>query len=774
MQRDIADLLEAIAPPGSFAVQLSAPAEALRIEVTDVGPLALPVSPRTVSRLLDAAQPSRYGFRERTLLDRKVRDSSEIPAKQIRIDQPRWNETLLPLLEEIRAGLGLAEGIELTAELHNMLVYGRGQFFRQHQDSEKSDDMIGTLVVTLPSQFRGGELTVEQNDEVMTFRGSRTALQLVAFYADCRHEVEPVTSGARVVLTYNLLAKGMAGATPPAIDARNIDALAGAMERHFQTPAKTWSGGDDSPPDRLVYLLDHEYTARGLRWDLLKGADAPRAAVLAAAAERLDCAVFLAQADVHETWECEADWDQSYRHSSWRDDDNDEYDGGSGDDDEDGDHPDEGDLTLSNLIDSDIELRSWVASDSIKPAAISSIVDDKELCYTRPSVDLRPFQREYTGYMGNWGNTLDRWYHRAAIVLWPREREFVLRARASPSWALKDVLNTLRGREKEQARRKVDTLLPFWAQVARSWPEALMADALRVADGVGEPGVASALLRPLPLETLDARTTPLFVPLLAQFGQRWSRETLSALSPSGADEARVKWLTRFPALCEALCGEGERPRALARWLVGWQWEWLQKKLADAESRRSPALAAAEMGKLVTPFTALLESTAVVDAPHLQETFVDGLTSARTEQRVGFLTALLRATSKGKRHDRLELVPVYELCTRWLAESLDAPPRAPSDWSIVADLGCRCRTCSSFGDFLRSPARKMFEWPLAEPQREHVHTLIRELALPVTHQTRRTGRPYTLVLSKQDALFTRDAARRQRWQEDLEWLRHRGR
>lgn len=267
MAREIAERLQAIAPPGSFAVQRSAPAEALRI------------------------------------------------------DQRRWNATLVPLLDEIRAGLGLAGGVVLKAELHNMLLYERGQFFKAHQDSEKADGMIGTLVVTLPSSFRGGEMTVEQHGEVMAFRGSRSDLQLVAFYADCRHEVRPVTGGARVVLTYNLLTKGVAATTPPRVEPPTLDALTDALQHHFGTPLGGRFGREATPPDRLVYLLDHEYTARGLRWDLLKGADAARASALRTAAERLDCEVFLAQADVHETWQCEsdpADWYPS-RGRSWRD-----------------------------------------------------------------------------------------------------------------------------------------------------------------------------------------------------------------------------------------------------------------------------------------------------------------------------------------------------------------------------------------------------------------------------------------------------------------------
>jgi len=42
-------------------------------------------------------------------------------------------------------------------------------------------------------------------------------------------------------------------------------------------------------------------------------------------------------------------------------------------------------------------------------------------------------------------------------------------------------------------------------------------------------------------------------------------------------------------------------------------------------------------------------------------------------------------------------------------------------------------------------------------------------IPVRHQTQRSGRPYTLVLDKTEALFEREAAERRRWQADLEWL-----
>jgi hypothetical protein len=51
----------------------------------------------------------------------------------------------------------------------------------------------------------------------------------------------------------------------------------------------------------------------------------------------------------------------------------------------------------------------------------------------------------------------------------------------------------------------------------------------------------------------------------------------------------------------------------------------------------------------------------------------------------------------------------------------------------------------------------------------VHTQIDSAGLPVRHQTRRQGRPYTLVLTKTDALFTRAKNARQQAVTDLAWL-----
>jgi hypothetical protein len=131
------------------------------------------VSQAQARELCLLGRPARYGRGEETLLDRGVRDTWEIPKSRVKIDKRRWDQTLLPVLERLGRDLGLPSGSTLKAELHSMLVYAPGQFFVQHQDSEKADAMVGSLVVALPSTFSGGALEVQHRGETGPTGGRR-------------------------------------------------------------------------------------------------------------------------------------------------------------------------------------------------------------------------------------------------------------------------------------------------------------------------------------------------------------------------------------------------------------------------------------------------------------------------------------------------------------------------------------------------------------------------------------------------------------------------
>jgi hypothetical protein len=104
-------------------------------------------------------------------------------------------------------------------------------------DTPRGEDMIGTLLLCLPSLFRGGDLAVEMGKENIKFfgqSGTRTKgsghsswwldyskkkanhkkIPWCAFFADTDHEIDEVTAGVRVTLAYLRRRKDGASASP--------------------------------------------------------------------------------------------------------------------------------------------------------------------------------------------------------------------------------------------------------------------------------------------------------------------------------------------------------------------------------------------------------------------------------------------------------------------------------------------------------------------------------------------------------------------------------
>src|SRR5215472_3855349 len=601
-----ASLLGDAAVAGAFSARRTARPDDLRLEVGGVGPIALPVSVRQAKQLCLIGRPARFGKGEQTLLDAKVRDTWEIPKSRVKIDKRQWNATLHPILDRMRADLGLPDGCQLEAEFHSMLVYAPGQFFAPDQDSEKDDAMIGTLVVALPTASTGGVLVVEHGGQRATYRSSKESLTFVAFYADCRHHVRPVTSGYRVVLTYNLLLEGdtvaaAAGRADPGLTTE----LASCLHEHF---------GDSDVPTRLVYLLDHKYTQHGLSWARLKGDDASRAAMVRAAAHAADCEVALALADIQETWSAyEADsWErQGRRGRDWDDeeDDEDEYDDGDSSDD---------DYELQELIESTTSLDWWLdESGEATPASLT--IDDDEVCASTPTADLSPRESSYEGYMGNYGNTLDRWYRRAAIVVWPRRWAFAVRAEASPGWALDRLANLVQAGDVAAAREAAGTLESFWSVPGNANHEHLLGRALTVAQGLDEPDTASMLLAPFRIEMLERSHAAALAQLAAHYGESWTRDLVGVwfgrdrFAYTSWQAQRGRWLESMPLLCEALRAAPEADVPVGRLLAAAAWAPLRESVAGALSAHTPSDRDKALGELGPAVASLLVSTAIVGA-----------------------------------------------------------------------------------------------------------------------------------------------------------------
>jgi predicted 2-oxoglutarate/Fe(II)-dependent dioxygenase YbiX len=732
----------------SGSVQLAAkPVSSLQLVVDGHGAVHMPVTDADARRLKALGRPARFGRGEQTLMDRKVRDTWEVPRELV---HAQWDAGAIAAdLEVVREELGLATGKRLKAELHSLLVYEQGQFFAPHQDSEKDDAMVATLVVTLPSRHTGGELVVHHLDEKTSYRGFDDQISLVAFYADCRHEVRRLTSGHRVALTYNLLLDGDSASLPS--EQGLIESAARALREQVTTPTSRSYAGPASPPRRLVVLLDHQYTERGLAASRLKGNDVGRVAVLREAAGLAGFESALALTDVRETRDATPPYGGRSRYIEVAE--SDDEDGG-------------------DLLDSEIVL-TWWADAETGPGPIASPVTDDEVCATTPSSVMKAYATERQGYMGNYGNTVDRWYRRAALVLWPRRLGFATRAQLSPLWGVEELERIARAADPDVAARAARTLVPVWkeavAKVVRQGE--LLAGALVAAVAVDDPEVAAALLAPFAIETVQPEHADALAEVARRYGAGWTADTLRNWFGHrhgwvSQRMSREAWSGTLPELCTALAGSGAAGATVARSVLTSTWAWLDASAVPALARATTP-ERRRLAELGPPLTALLEAASTLGTADLIEAIL-GRLDGHGEAADPWIMAALKAAGSADA-DRLALVRLAGDLRSRLTARLALPERRPDDWSMTLPPGCDCELCRTLADFLADPAQLTLEWPLRQDRRTHIERRIKDAELPVALMTRRVGSPHTLLLTKTAQLFEREAHRRQQDVADLAWL-----
>ena len=212
-------------------------------------------------------------------------------------------------------------------------------------------------------------------------------------------------------------------------------------------------------------------------------------------------------------------------------------------------------------------------------------------------------------------------------------------------------------------------------------------------------------------------------------------------------------------LCEAVRAAGQ-PR-VARLLLARAWRTIDGQLRvwidyARTEHRQPQLA-----QLSSPLVSLLGAA--------DDTLRDEIAAALRGYGDHVLECLTPALRLAHAQQAAGLDDIARDSAQRLETIIARPPREEDDWSINW-TGCGCGLCDTLGTFLSSRSRQVFAWPLAANGRRHLHSLIDSAGLPVRHQTQRQGRPYTLLLTKTDELFTHASTARHHAETDFAWLR----
>lgn len=746
---EFASTLATVQRPGDFCTVGKAEVMMPRLLVEGVGTIALPVLPVQAEQLIAIAERAPYGRGEATLTDTAVRRTWQIPPERIQIQGRHWGETFSAILVRAAEGLGVTDPID--ASLYKMLIYDEGSFFVRHRDTEKEAGMFATLIVVLPSLSEGGELIVRHKDreERLDLRVHDPAeIAYAAFYADCVHEVLPVTAGYRLALVYNLTRRGRGQRPEPPDHAPQQTAVTTLLSAW----AASLRAADDDDPRKLVYPLEHAYTPAELGFEALKGADAGVAKVVAAAARDASCDVHLALVTINESGS--ADYSGNYgRRRSW-----------SRNDDE-----DEDEFEAGEVEDRTVRASNWRRPDG-EPSLLTDIpVEEDEFS---PPIDfetLEPDEEHFHEATGNAGATFERTYSRAALVLWPRDQLFSVINQAGPHvtipfladlaarWAASGdgpdspvwreahalsghMLSTWREQHWHPSRDSEQTDLGKILDSLTRLRDAVRVEAvLALAAGRDwfNAGDSASVAAALPLLPAAKAAAALKAIVVAASGRTpGSCGTLLArvvaIDPAIANDAAVRLVAALP-----------REPGPDRW------------------DRGPGVGS---GLVVDLMTALPKVSAAL-ADRAADTMlaapgVYGFDSVLIPAMRVLIERPKTAASQRLRTD----------CAAFLDARVALPLTPPPDWTRASAVGCSCGDCTALSRFLADPAQPKWVFRAAETARGHVESTIRTARCDVDTITERKGRPYSLICTKNRASHERLVAQRKEDLRDLGMLR----
>ena len=279
--------------------------------------------------------------------------------------------------------------------------------------------MFGTLVIALPSKHEGGEVRVTHGGITRIFDTSKSSeinasflawcaieylsLSIACLYpadmhrdrfSDVTHEVKPVTSGRRLVLTYNLLNNMAESKELTANSNQSLDKLRSLL------PLWKDKASEKTLPLTLAYMFQHEYTDANLRYNNLKCCDRRVASSLRQVCNELDVCLYFASVQREILGDCDS-WRSNGAPKKFRNSKNVVM------------------HTIYEVIEREtsltrvVDIYGTLVGESIK-------FDDTFFASTKPFDDRNPDDEEYSGYTGNEGVSATHFYRRTVALMIPK------------------------------------------------------------------------------------------------------------------------------------------------------------------------------------------------------------------------------------------------------------------------------------------------------------------------------------------------------------------
>lgn len=731
----LTQLLDSVERPGDFCTHGRMFLPMPTIEVADLGLLSFPVPASQVRALIDVAERAPYGKGTQTVVDTSVRDCWQLDASRLRVGGHAWPETFATILDAVATGIGCPANA-LDARLYKLLVYPTGGFFSPHRDTEKVDGMVATLTVSLPTDGEGGEIVVRHGGQeamIDMHAVEPSEMAFAAFYADCTHETQPVRTGHRLSLVYNLCVLPGDSATPrQAPDhAAEVEAVADSLNE--------WRRNGDQ--DKLVWLLEHDYSAAGLSFDTLKNADNAVGRVLAAAAKRAGCAVHAAIVHVQEQGEATYAGGGYVESWHWRE-------------------RDVADMEIGELYSSRHWLDGWIGPRGGRPHVEEIPLLPDELLPAGALDDAEPDERRVHEASGNEGVSLERVYRRAAIVVWPEAKTLAVIASAGIEGAVEWVASqrSADAASADRVRKLAAGLVGLWRHDRRDREEDAARTRMAMLDlamELGDTALIHRFLREVALVHYSGHENA----SLSAAVQAIDQDAAATFLPDFVDAHFARLPDQTLALLRTLheCPAGLAESALqmsvqnAVGTLPGMWE-REVQAAWSPLGRYEAIGFSGIRDLFVLAWRSGDSDAATTAASLVSSNPKRVSPDRTIPAV--LDVLRHETGLA---ETAAYANLWRHATGFLLARSATAPEAPTDWTITHDVDCSCHLCTELVAFCADPVARTHRFPVRSELRGHLHSTIDRHRLDMFHETERRGRPYTLVCTKNRASHERRLA-----------------
>ncbi len=816
-EKQLLNALGELADSTSFCTSGTCPLVLPGLVVNGVGEVSLPVSAREARRLVKHASQAPYGRGEETIVDTQVRRVWQLAPTQFRLENPKWDAFITDVVRSVKSEFAVKQ--KVTASLYKLLIYDKGSFFVPHRDTEKAHRMFATLVICLPSHHEGGTLIVShagQSREI-DFSGKMSSydLQYAAFYADCQHEVRPVTDGYRVCLVYNLATTVRKQQPAAPLFATSVESASNAIKAMFE---------EDDERDMIVLPLLHQYTEAGLApdpmgdsgedWDddeagdewgdqdeqdfydqaqeeaddadeedwnddtparkaaqhvsqqspdtdlpqspinlEFKGGDRARVDVLGQVAARTGCRAFVA---LLTHWQSgNPDYgtiDYAPYGNSW----------GYGDDQDVSGENERAEF--EEVHDETISLKHWHSLTGEPQPFDELSLSESDIVSDIPDED-RPYRQELHEATGNAGMSMERWYHQAVVVLWPESRHYHVLASQGAKNSVPALLalveSTSDPGKSEDCKTFAQRILDEWSYPTHHCDHP--------ADSLGTKMLQCVLA------TNDSRlATRFFEVVLPQEYASLERDSLTSL----AELATWKSIER-PLTSLFRKQDPDDYRASLRGLVSTFGTLASRGGALSSNRKSVCKAVLpEVTELVARWEKRRPTIGSNPFAGVVDPLVRGICAVGARNDVKQL--LSQVAAKPKHYDLHSVViPAFrnlrsddefaesstlaqtavrelgQFCIQQLQQRTAKKPQPPKNWKRSARVDCDCEDCRELVSFLKDKDAKVHRFPRRKDLRQHLHQQIDSYRLDCAHVTERVGRPYTLVCTKNQATYQRN-------------------